>query len=56
MTKFIVEANGVTFGEYEAADAQGARDACAVDAGYLSERDMEAQLGQPSELVAVVVK
>ena len=53
MTKqFQVEANGTVFGVYEAEDAQGARDACAVDAGYKSEADMASQLEQPSELVA----
>lgn len=53
--QFQVEANGTVFGTYEAADAQGARDACAVDAGYKSEADMVEQLDQPSELVATEV-
>lgn len=53
MTKqFEVSANGTVFGTYEADDAQGARDACARDAGYKSEADMAKQLGQGSELVA----
>ena len=51
--QFQVEANAAVFGVYEAEDAQGARDACAVDAGYKSEADMDAQLGQASELVAI---
>lgn len=53
---FEVSANGCVFGIYEAADEQGARDACAVDAGYKSEADMIAQLEQPSELEAVEKK
>lgn len=52
MAKYSVSANGVEFGVYEADDAQGARDACAVDAGYKSEADMVEQLEQASELVA----
>lgn len=56
MTKqFEVSANGTVFGIYEADDAQGARDACAVDAGYKSEADMAEQLEQASELVATEV-
>lgn len=56
MTKqFQVEANGIVFGIYEAQDAQGARDACAVEAGYKSEADMVARLEQDSELVAIEV-
>lgn len=50
--KFDVSANGHTFGTYEAASEQEARDLCAKDAGYKSEADMAAQLGRPSELVA----
>lgn len=53
--RFEVSANGQVFGVYEAADAQGARDMCAKDAGYKSEADMVAQLERSSELVAVVV-
>lgn len=52
MTKYMVAANGTEFGEYEAADAQGARDACARDAGYASEEEMVVRLDQPSDLVA----
>ncbi len=48
--KFTVLANSVVFGTYEAEDAQGARDACARDAGYASEAQMVETLGQPSEL------
>ena len=56
MTKqFQVEANGTVFGIYEADDAQGARDACAVAAGYKSEADMVSQLERPSELIATEV-
>jgi hypothetical protein len=51
---FQVKANGTVFGIYAAADAQGARDACAVDAGYASEADMAVQLEQPGELVAAL--
>lgn len=51
--QFEVSGNGRVFGIYEADDAQGARDACAVDAGYKGEADMVATLGQPSDLVAV---
>jgi hypothetical protein len=54
-TQFQVEANGATFGVYEANDAQSARDACAIDAGYASEADMVAQLGQDSDLVATAI-
>jgi len=52
MKKYTVSANGIEFGQYEADDEQGARDACARDAGYDSELDMEDRLEQPSELVA----
>ncbi len=52
MTKYIVTANGTEFGTYEADSEQAARDLCAQDAGYKSEADMAAQLGQDSELVA----
>jgi hypothetical protein len=51
--QFEVSGNGRVFGIYEADDAQGARDACAVAAGYKGEADMVATLGQPSDLVAV---
>ena len=50
--QFEVSANDTVFGVYEADDEQGARDACAVDAGYKNEADMIARLGQPSELEA----
>lgn len=53
--QFEVSANGTVFGIYEADDAQGARDACAIDAGYKSEADMAEKLGQPSELEAIEV-
>ena len=53
MSKFEVSANSTVFGIYEGEDAQGARDACAQDAGYKSEADMEENLGHPSELIAV---
>jgi hypothetical protein len=52
LSKFQVSANGTVFGTYDAATEQEARDLCAQDAGYKSEADMEAQLEQPSELVA----
>lgn len=55
MKRFTVEANGVVFGEYEANDAQGARDACASDAGYKNEADMVNQLEQKSELTATEI-
>ena len=48
MKSYQVEANGVIFGIYQAADIQSAKDACAVDAGYKSEADMIVQLEQPS--------
>lgn len=54
-TTFEVQANGIVFGIYEADSAQGACDACAIDAGYKSEADMAAQLEQPSELVAAAI-
>jgi hypothetical protein len=54
LSKFQVSANGTVFGTYDAATEQEARDLCAQDAGYKSEADMEAQLEQPSELVAEV--
>lgn len=53
--QFQVSANGTTFGTYAADSEQGARDLCAIDAGYKSEADMEAQLGQRSELVATMI-
>lgn len=49
---FLVEANGTIFGVYKARSEQGARDVCAVDAGYKSEADMTAQMESPSELMA----
>lgn len=52
MTKFEVTANGFLYGIYEAADEQGARDACAIDAGYESEAQMAETLERPSQLVA----
>jgi len=56
MTKYIVAANDLEFGTYEADTEQEARDLCAQDAGYKSEADMEDQLGQPSELVAEIAE
>ncbi len=56
MIKYQVSANGHEFGIYEAATEQEARDLCAQDAGYKSEADMEAQLEQPSELVADIAE
>ena len=53
MSKFEVSANGQIFGLYEGDTEQAARDACAVDAGYASESDMELQLETPSEFEAV---
>lgn len=53
--KYEVSANGSVFGVYEADDEQGARDACARDAGYKSEAEMVVRLEQPSELGAVEV-
>lgn len=55
MKKYQVSANGTIFGVYAAEDDQGARDACAQDAGYADEKDMEARLEQESALVAVPV-
>lgn len=54
--QFEVRANGTALGTYEADDAQGARDACAVDAGYKSEADMTERLDQTSNLVATVIE
>jgi hypothetical protein len=56
MSKYQVSANGTEFGIYEATDEQGARDACAQDAGYKSEADMVAKLEQPGELIAELVE
>ena len=53
--EYAVWANGMFFGNYHAENEQGARDACARDAGYASEADMAAQLEQPSELRAAIV-
>lgn len=53
--QFLVSANGTPFGVFEGADEQAARDACAMQAGYASEADMESQLEQASDLVAVEV-
>lgn len=52
MSKWTVWANSGVFGPYEANDEQGARDACARDAGYESEEQMAETLEQPSELQA----
>ena len=48
----VLARSGLSFGIYLAADAQAARDACAIDAGYRSEADMVEQAEQPSGLVA----
>ncbi len=48
----VLARSGCSFGIYLATDAQAARDACAIDAGYASEADMAEQIDQPSELVA----
>ena len=53
---YTVSANGIEFGQYEAANEEEALDACARDAGYASEADMVSQLEQPSELVAVIIE
>ncbi len=54
MTKsFEVSANAVVFGVFVAESEQGARDLCAIDAGYDSEAHMAEQLGRESELTAV---
>lgn len=53
--QYEVSANGTVFGVYEAESEQGARDACAKDAGYKDEADMSAKLEQDSELEAVEV-
>ena len=52
MTTFNVTVNSCEFGLIEAATAQEARDLAAQTAGYKSEADMQAQLEQPSEIVA----
>ena len=52
MSKWTVWANSGVFGPYEANDEQGARDACARDAGYESEAQMVETLEQPSDLQA----
>ena len=44
MTRFHVSANDTPMGSYDAIDEQGARDLCAIEAGYASEADMVAQL------------
>jgi len=49
---FLVHADGHDFGIYLAHDEQGARDACAFDAGYADEAEMVARLEQPSNLIA----
>ncbi len=56
MNKYQVSANGAVFGIYKAKDEQGARNACARDAGYKSEVDMVKKLEQPSELIAELVE
>ena len=53
MTTFNVTAGACEFGLIEAATDQEARDLAAQMAGYQSEADMEAQLEQHSEIVAV---
>lgn len=55
MSKFEVSANGQIFGIYEGETGKAARDACAVDAGYASESDMESRLETPSEFEAIRV-
>lgn len=52
MKTFNTYANACEFGLIEAETAQEARNTAARMAGYESEADMEAQLGQPSEIVA----
>ena len=46
MKSYQVEANGTVFGIYLADNTQGARDACAQEAGYKDELDMVVQLEQ----------
>lgn len=55
MDQYRVFANGTDFGIYSAEDEQGARDACARDAGYASEIDMMRRLDAPSDLEATRV-
>jgi hypothetical protein len=55
MKAFNVVANACDFGIIEAETAQEARDIAAQDAGYKSEADMVARLGEPSEIVVTEV-
>ena len=50
--KYEVSANGHSFGIYEADSEQEAIDLCCQDAGYQSEKHMEAMLEQVSDLEA----
>lgn len=54
--KFNVYANAAEFGIIAAGSAQEARDIAAQMAGYESEADMEKQIEQKSEIVAVEVE
>lgn len=49
----ITTTDGFMIGYYDGENPQEARDACARDAGYASEADMEARLDAPSDLVAI---
>ncbi len=49
MSKWTVWANSGVFGPYEANDEQGARDACARDAGYEIVAQKVETLEQPSD-------
>lgn len=53
--RYRVSANGHDFGVYCAESEQGARDACAQDAGYESESEMVSRLERPSDLIAELV-
>lgn len=56
MATYEVSANGTDFGVFEAACEQEARDLCAQEAGYQSERDMELRLDESSALQAKEAK
>ena len=55
MKQFQVKVNACNFGIIGAASAKSARNIAARIAGYKSEADMSARLGQPSQIEAVEV-
>lgn len=55
MNQYRVFASGQELGIYEGDSEQGAKDACAKDAGYSNEAEMVARLEMPSDLIAELI-